>query len=123
MISALAARRVAIGSAVVVLVCTGALVADHAVAAWRAAAEKRRIERLEAQTKTDSAIAAPLHDERKRQTDVTLARETRSRVFAWILLVSGGLFVASGKWYVSLRPQPLPSSTTWWLCGSRRQTT
>jgi NADH:ubiquinone oxidoreductase subunit E len=70
---------------------------------------KRRIERLEAQTKTDSAIAAPLHDERKRQTDVTLARETRSRVFAWILLVSGGLFVASGKWYVSLWPQPLPS--------------
>ena len=33
---ALAARRVAIGSALVALVCTGTLVADHAVAAWRA---------------------------------------------------------------------------------------
>jgi len=109
MISALAARRVAIGSAVVVLVCTSALVADQAVAARRASAEKARIERLEAQAKTDSAIAAPLHEERKRQTGVSLARETRGRVLAWILLVSGGLFVASGKWYVSLRPQPLPS--------------
>jgi NADH:ubiquinone oxidoreductase subunit E len=103
------AHRVAVGSAVAVLVCTSALVADHAVAAWRAAAEKSRIERLEGQAKTDAAIAAPLHDERKRQTDVSLARETRGRVLAWILLVSGGLFVASGKWYVSLRPQPLPS--------------
>jgi NADH:ubiquinone oxidoreductase subunit E len=109
MSGALAARRVAVGSAVVVLVCTGALVADHAVAAWRAPAEKRRIERLEAQAKTDSAIAAPLHDERKRQTGISLARETRGRVLAWILLASGGLFVASGKWYVSLQPQPLPS--------------
>ena len=109
MISALAARRVAIGSALVALVCTGALVADHAVAVWRARAEKSRIERLEAQAKTEAAIAAPLHDERKRQTDLSRARETRGRVFAWILLVSGGLFVASGQRYVSLRPQPLPS--------------
>jgi len=109
MISALAARRVAIGSALVALVCTGALVADHAVAVWRARAEKSRIERLEAQAKTEAAIAAPLHDERKRQTGVSLARETRGRVLAWILLVSGGLFVAAGQRYVSLRPQPLPS--------------
>ena len=103
------AHRVAVGSAVAVLVCTSALVADHAVAAWRAAAEKSRIERLEGQAKADAAIAAPLHDERKRQTDVSLARETRGQVLAWILLVSGGLFVASGQRYVSLRPQPLPS--------------
>jgi len=109
MISALAARRVAVGSAVAALVCTSALVADHAVAAWRAPAEKSRIERLEAQAKTEAALATPLHDERKRQTDLSLARETRSRVFAWILLASGGLFVASGQRYVSLRPQPLPS--------------
>ena len=109
MISALAARRVAIGSALVALVCTGALVADHAVAVWRARAEKSRIERLEAQAKTEAAIAAPLHDERKRQTGVSLARDTRGRVLAWILLVSGGLFVAAGQRYVSLRPQPLPS--------------
>jgi NADH:ubiquinone oxidoreductase subunit E len=104
-----AVRRVAVGSAVVALVCASALVADHAGAAWGATSEKARIERLEAQAKTDAAIAPPLHDERKRQTDASLGRETRGRVLAWILLVSGGLFVASAKWYVSLRPQPLPS--------------
>jgi NADH:ubiquinone oxidoreductase subunit E len=107
MSSALAVRRVAVGSAVAALVCASALLADHAVAAWRATSEKTRVERLEAQAKTDAATASPLHDERKQQTDASLARETRGRVLAWILLVSGGLFVASGRWYVS--PQPLPS--------------
>jgi NADH:ubiquinone oxidoreductase subunit E len=103
------ARRIAVVSAVVAFACTAALVADHALAVWRAPDEKSRIEGLEGQTKTVAAIAAPLHDERKRQTDVSLARDTRGRVLAWVLLVSGGLFVASGRRYVSLRPQPLPS--------------
>jgi NADH:ubiquinone oxidoreductase subunit E len=103
------ARRIAVGSAVVAFACATALVADHAVAVSRAPAQKSRIEGLEEQTRTDAAMAAPLHDERKRQTDLSRARESRGRVLAWILLVAGALFVASGKWYVSLRPQPLPS--------------
>ncbi len=103
------ARRVAIGSAALVLVCTTILIADHAMALWRAPGETARVEELEGQTKGDAAIAAPLHDERKRQTDVSLGRETRGRVLAWMLLVAGGLFVASGRWSLSLRPQPLPS--------------
>jgi NADH:ubiquinone oxidoreductase subunit E len=103
------ARRAAVTSAVVALFCTTGLVADHLVASWRAPAEKSRIERLEARTKTDPTLASSLHDERKRQTDVTLGRESRGRVLAWLLLVAGGAFVVSGKWYVSLRPQPLPS--------------
>lgn len=104
-----AARRIAAGSAAVVLACTTALVADHAVALWQAPAATSRIEQLEAQTRTDAAAARALHDERKRQTDASLARETRGRVLAWILLVGGGLLVASGQRYMSLRPQPLPS--------------
>ena len=103
------ARRVAVGSAAVVLVCTTLLIADHAVALWLAPGETARVEELEGQTKGDAAIATPLHDERKRQTDVSLARETRGRALAWILLASGGVFVASGKWWVSLRPEILPS--------------
>ncbi|MGD8898206.1 MAG: NADH-quinone oxidoreductase subunit NuoE, partial [Acidobacteriota bacterium] len=31
------------------------------------------------------------------------------RVLAWVLLVGGGVFVGSGKWYMSLRPERLPS--------------
>lgn len=101
--------RVAVASGAVALVCTTALIADHAVAVWRAPAERSRIVELEGQTKEDAASATQLHDERKRQTDVSLARQTRERALAWVLLVTGGLFVAAGKWYTSLRPQALPS--------------
>ena len=54
-------------------------------------------------------MAATLHDERKRQTALSLARERRGRALAWVLLLSGGLVVASGKWYLSHRPVPVPS--------------
>jgi NADH:ubiquinone oxidoreductase subunit E len=103
------ARRVAIASGAVALLCTTVLIADHAIAVWRASAEKALIVELEEQTKDDAEIATQLHDERKQQTDASLTREARGRVLAWILLVAGGLFVATGKWSVSLRPQRLPS--------------
>jgi NADH:ubiquinone oxidoreductase subunit E len=103
------ARRLAVASGAVVLVCTTALIVDHGVAAWRAPTEKSRVVELEGQTKGDPEVAATLHDERKEQTDASLGRETRGRALAWTLLVAGGLFVASAKWVVSLRPQTLPS--------------
>jgi NADH:ubiquinone oxidoreductase subunit E len=103
------ARRIALASGGVALVCTTVLILDHAIAVWRAPAEKALIVDLEGQTKGDAEIAVQLHEERKQQTDGSLARETRGRAFAWILLVAAGVFVASGKWYVSLRPQALPS--------------
>jgi len=59
--------------------------------------------------KADAGIALTLHEERKRQTALSQARDKRGRILAWVLLVSGGLLVGSGKWYLSLRPQPLPS--------------
>jgi NADH:ubiquinone oxidoreductase subunit E len=103
------ARRVAVASGAVALLCTTILIFDHAIAVWRASSEKALIVELEGQTKEDAEIATKLHDERKEQTDGSLARETRGQILAWILLVAGGLFVASGKWSVSLGPQELPS--------------
>jgi NADH:ubiquinone oxidoreductase subunit E len=103
------ARRLGAASALVALVSVGGLVADHVVAVGRASAEKSRVQALEAEVKTKAGIAATLHDERKQQTTLSLARERRGRAFAWVLLVSCGLVVGSGKWYLSLRPAPVPS--------------
>jgi NADH:ubiquinone oxidoreductase subunit E len=103
------AGRLAVASAALVVLLAGYLIADYAVAAVRAAAENERIESLEAGAKTEAAMAGELHAERERQTDASLARKKRSRVVAWGLLVSGGLFVAAGKRWMSLRPQPQPS--------------
>jgi NADH:ubiquinone oxidoreductase subunit E len=58
--------------------------------------------------KTDAGTAEELHKERDRQTSVSLTRKTVRRAVAWALLLSGGGFVAGGKWAMSFRPQPLP---------------
>ena len=103
------AIRVGLASALVAAVCTAVLIADHLAALSRADDESQLVEALREQVGTDHEVAAPLHEERERQTDVSMAREARSRTIAWVLLVAGGVSVACGRWYMSRRPQPLPS--------------
>jgi len=102
------ARRLTIAAAVVAIASMGYLLADHAVAIYRAPGEKVRVEELEAEVKTDAGIAEELHKERERQTSVSLTRNTVRRAIAWVLLLAGGGFVAGGKWSMSFRPQRLP---------------
>jgi NADH:ubiquinone oxidoreductase subunit E len=103
------ARRLGIASAAVILICAVVLIADHLVAMARADSEKSRVDELVEQIKTDATIAESLHGEREQQTNVSITRKTRNRALAWLLLVAGGVFVASGKWYMSTRSQPLPT--------------
>jgi NADH:ubiquinone oxidoreductase subunit E len=106
-------NRIALGmtltSAVVVLVCAGVLIADHAVVLGRAPDDKTRVAELVAGVKNDAAVAEPLHEERDRQTLASIDRKDRNRALAWLLLLAGGGFVAGGKWAMSLRPQRSPS--------------
>ena len=103
------ARRLTVASAMVILVCLTVLLADYVVAARRAPDEKLVVDELVAQVKENAGAATPLHEERERQTVASISRETRSQAVAWILLVAGGVFVAGGKWSMSLRPQELPA--------------
>jgi NADH:ubiquinone oxidoreductase subunit E len=103
------ARRLGAVSLLVALVSVAVLVADHVAAVGRAPTETSRVQQLEEAAKTDAGKASALHGERKLQTARSLARDSRGRLFAWVLLLAGGLVVASGKWYLSLRPQPAPS--------------
>jgi NADH:ubiquinone oxidoreductase subunit E len=98
-----------LATGIVVVACAVLLIADHVIAVSRTPAQDSRIEGLEDQVKTDAKIATRLHEERERRTEGTLGRQSRSRIVAWILVVTGGAFVASGKWYVSLRPERLPA--------------
>jgi NADH:ubiquinone oxidoreductase subunit E len=95
-------------SGLVVLCGLGFLVADHGVAWGRSDSEKATIETLEAQVKREPAAAQALHEERERQTDASLARRERSGRVAWLILVAGGVFVATGKRITSLAPAPAP---------------
>jgi len=100
--------RLALASGLVALAGLGFLLADHGIAWSRVAAEKETIEALEAAVKQDSGAAQALHDERERQTEVSLARRERSRWVAWSLLVAAGVFVACGKRIASRKPAPDP---------------
>jgi len=102
-------RRLGVASAVVALVATFGLAADHAASLWRGPGEKGRVGRLEEAVKEDARTAAALHGERKQQTDRSLGRDRRGRALAWVLLASAGLLVASARWHQSLRPQAPPS--------------
>ena len=103
------ARRLSVASGAIVLGCIALLVGDYLIAVVRAPGEAERVKELEAQVKSDAGVAEPLHDERERQTNARIARKTRGRWAGWVLLATGGIFVAGGKWYVSLRPPKLPT--------------
>lgn len=103
------ARGLAVAATVVVFVAASVLIATHIAYVWNAGADEARIVELEGRTKGDPEVAARLHEERKRQTDTSLARETRGRVLAWVLLVASGVLVGAGKWWVSLGPEAHPS--------------
>jgi len=106
-------NRIALGmtlaSALVVLICAGVLIADHALVLGRAPDDKVLVDELVAGVKSDPAVAEPLHAERDRQTLDSIDRKDRNRALAWVLLVASGVFVAGGKWAMSLRPQRSPS--------------
>ena len=93
----------------VVAVCTVMLIADHVATVRRAPDDKIRVEALRERIAIDAGVAAPLHEERERQTAVSLERKARNRQIAWILLLAGSICVACGKWYMAHRPQPLPT--------------
>ena len=99
----------AVAATVVVFVAASVLIATHIAYVWNAGADEARIVELEGRTKGDPEVAARLHEERKRQTDASVARETRGRVLAWVLLVASGVFVAAERWWESLRPDRVPS--------------
>lgn len=103
------AKRLGIVSGAMIVLCLVLLIGDYVLAVMAEPGNKRVVDEYVTQVKTDPEAAQLLHDERDQQTAVSLARQTRGKVAAWVLLVAAGLFVVSGKWYMSMRPQPLPS--------------
>lgn len=96
-------------SGLIALGCTVFLISDHAAGVKRALAGSARITELEQQVKVEAASAPLLEEERKRQTEESLQRQTRNRRLAWTLLAAAGLFIACARVYLAHRPQRLPS--------------
>ncbi len=99
-----AAKAATVLAGFAVLASTVLLVADAAVARWRATADVERIEALEEQVKSNAEVAAELEEERERQTETSLARETAQQYLAWVLLVATTGLVTGSKWLLARRP-------------------
>jgi NADH:ubiquinone oxidoreductase subunit E len=102
------ARRGARWGAWGATLCVALLIGDHTLAVWRSSGEASRVEQLE-EHRSDAEAALRLHEERERQTAASVARETRGRIAAWLLLLSGSLFVASTTWLSRQREPRSPS--------------
>ncbi len=105
-----AAKAATVLTGVAVLISTVLLVADVAVARWRATADVERIEALAERVKSDAEVAAELEEEKKQQTETTLTREAAQRSLAWVLLVAMTGFVTGSKWLLA-RQSPHHSSS------------
>jgi NADH:ubiquinone oxidoreductase subunit E len=80
-----------------VVTCVAILLADYAVATWRAPRDDSLIKNLQQQVKSDAGLAAKLSVEQKSVTAARRARKSRDNAVAWILIGAAGAFLTLAK--------------------------
>ncbi len=91
-----------------VLACVLVLVADYAVATWRAPRDEKLVKALQQQVKSDAALAPKLAAEQKRITAARAGRKSRDRFTAWALIAAAAVFLTYAKRVVRSRPAAPP---------------
>ena len=76
-----------------VAACVAILLADYAVATWRAPRDDKMVKSLQAQVKSDAAMAARLSAEQKRITGARRERKSRDNAVTWILIAAAATFL------------------------------
>ncbi len=76
-----------------VTACVAVLLADYTVASWRAPRDDKVVKSLQAQVKSDAAIAIRLSAEQKRITDARRERKSRDNAVTWILIAAAATFL------------------------------
>ncbi len=85
-------RRVA---AYAIAVLVAILLVDYAVATRRAPNDDKLVKELQKKNQTDAAFAPKLTAEQNRITAAHLARRSRDRAIAWMLIVVSATFIVS----------------------------
>jgi NADH:ubiquinone oxidoreductase subunit E len=97
-------------SGAAVVACVGILLADYAVATWRAPRAGKLIENLQQQVKSDATAAAKLSAEQKSVTGARSARKLRDGAVAWISIAAAALFLTCARRVVGQAPRPARDS-------------
>ncbi len=91
----------------IIAVCVAILLADYVVFRILTPQDDKRHLALQEQIKTDATLAPKLAADQKAVTQRRLARRTRGRVIAYVLIGSAALFLACTTWLLGQRgPRP-----------------
>jgi NADH:ubiquinone oxidoreductase subunit E len=91
-----------------VAACVAILIADYALATWRAPRDDKLIQTIQQQVKSDAAQASKLAAEQKRVTAARRTRKSRDNAVAWLLIASAAAFLTFAKQTVAKPPAPSP---------------
>src|ERR1019366_7991252 len=80
-----------------VVACVAILLADYALATWRAPRDDKLIKNLQQQGKADPALAPELSAEQKRITAARRARKSRDNAVTWILIGAACVFLTFAR--------------------------
>ena len=104
----LTARVICTAAAAVTVMSIGVLIGVQVQKQRRAPVDEAFLETLAQSADEDVAQIGVLHKERDRQRDESLEREAKRDAFTDVLVVAAVLFLASAKWFVSLKGRQSP---------------
>jgi len=80
-----------------VVACVAILLADYALASWKAPRDDKIVKSLQQQVKSDAGMAAKLGGEQKKITAERRSRKSRDNAVAWILIAAAAVFLTLAK--------------------------
>ena len=95
-------------SALILSATVGLMVIESIGWSHRTTTEAALLDAMDIKAKQDLTLVAPLEEERKRQTEARLHRDTRLRAQTGVVAVTTVLFLLGAKWYLLLGPPILP---------------
>ena len=105
------ALSLTVTTGLIVVLTAGLLTGDALAARWRKPQDEARLDQLFEQGQADGTLGPILDEEIDRQTELSLARESRQSALAWVLLTAAAGFLLGAKWFVTLRRTRLPVPT------------
>ena len=91
------ARTTAWAAGILIALCVAILLTDYARASRSGPRDDQLIKALQEQVKSDAALAPKLAGEQKRVTAARLARKSRDKAIAWVLILASAVFLTAAK--------------------------
>jgi len=96
-------RACMVTAGLIIGVCVTILITDYVAARVQTPRDDKRHAGLQERVKTDATLAPKLATDQKAVTERRLARKTRGKVIAYVLIASAALFLSCASWLSAQR--------------------